>query len=165
MDFLVEFLETGARIIKDPLLIERKKDLPNVLLNPTISHLKGISPSFWIKNGNVIEHHSAEVSRQMVMESLDEDHPFSTPADAPFARSSQFLAKVQEIDAKQDEQIKNLQTKIMFHHDDMYSKLRELKLDLDMKHTLLEAQARSMKKIGVLLYLSCILAIGLLKFF
>lgn len=166
MDYLVEFLESGgARIIKDPLLIERKKDSSNVLLNPDIRHLRGISPSFWIKEGETIVAHSAEMTQKMVLESLDEVHPFAAPGDAPFSQSGQFIAKIEEIDARQDEQIKNLSTKIMFHHDDIYSKLRELKLELDMKDHLHAAQIKSMKKLGAILYFSCILAILLLKFF
>jgi hypothetical protein len=166
MDYLVEFVESGgARIIKDPLLIDRKKDSPNVLLNPDIRHLRGVSPSFWIKEGDSIVARSSEETQKMVLESIDEVHPFATAVDAPFSQSSKFIAKIEEIDARQDEQIKNLSTKIMFHHDDMYSKLRELKLELDMKDHLHEAQIKSMKKIGAVLYFSCILAMLLLKFF
>lgn len=56
MDFLVEFLEKGgAWVIKDPTLIAAKKDSPDVLLNPVISHLRGVSPSFWKRVGDTIE--------------------------------------------------------------------------------------------------------------
>jgi len=42
-DRLVIFTKTGARIIKDPALIELHKDNPNALLNP---ELPIGSPSF-----------------------------------------------------------------------------------------------------------------------
>lgn len=51
-NYLVEFTEKGARIYKDPVIIEQKKNNPNVLLNPELP--KGVSPSFWIKDGNYI---------------------------------------------------------------------------------------------------------------
>jgi hypothetical protein len=164
MDYLVEFIDSGARVIKDPNLVEKKRNLPNVLVNPKISHLRGISPSFWIKDGEGISVKDFNESKKLVMDSIEEFHSFETPKDQPFSSSSKFFIKISEIDAKHDEQTKLLHTKILFHHDDIYSKLRELKLDLDMKHHLLEAQARTTKKNGILLYLSCIVAMILLKF-
>jgi hypothetical protein len=54
-DILVEFNNNvGARIHRDPAIIQLKKHQDNVLLNPDIEHLKGISPSFWKKEGNNI---------------------------------------------------------------------------------------------------------------
>lgn len=165
MDYLVEFLESGgARIIKDPLLISKKQGLPNTMLNPPIDHLKGISPSFWIQDGEVIGAHSPEIMQQMVKDSLSESHPFSKESDLPFSPDSKFIQKITEIDAKQDEQIKYLMEKMLFHHDDMYFKMNELKLDLDMKNKLQEEQIKSIKKIGMIISFSCILTMILLKF-
>ncbi len=48
MDYLVEFLDIGARVIKDPVMIESKMGQDNVLLNPEIRPLTGISPSYSI---------------------------------------------------------------------------------------------------------------------
>lgn len=164
MDYLVEFLESGARIIKDPLLIEKKKGLPNVVFNPDLTHLKGVSPSFWVKEGDTIGTLHPNESLKQVINSLSEVHPFDRPGDALFSGDSKFISKLDEIDAKQDEQIRQLREKVLFHNDDMYSKFAEIKLVLDMKDNLHVAQINSMKKFGILLYLSCILAMILLKF-
>jgi hypothetical protein len=51
-DYLVEFTDNGARIIKDPDSIEKKKNNENVLLNPVIPNK--VSPSKWVKNGDKI---------------------------------------------------------------------------------------------------------------
>jgi hypothetical protein len=163
MDYLVEFLDTGARVIKDPHLVDKKRHLPNVLLNPKISHLRGISPSFWMRDGEGISVKDFNESKKQVLDSIEDFHSFATEKDLPFSSSSKFFTKISEIDAKHDEKIMNLHTKIMFHHDDIYTKLRELKLESQMKHHLLEAQARTTKKIGMILFLSCALAILLLN--
>jgi replicative superfamily II helicase len=46
-DFLVEFMPHGARIHKDPLVIEAKMGQDNVALNPNIQAVLNISPAFW----------------------------------------------------------------------------------------------------------------------
>jgi hypothetical protein len=46
-DILVEFTEKGAVIHKDPLIISAKKSLPHCFLNPDLSKVSGISPSYW----------------------------------------------------------------------------------------------------------------------
>lgn len=53
-EILIEFTNSGARIIRDPNIISIKKQQDNVLLNPDTSHLSGISPSFWKKDGKAI---------------------------------------------------------------------------------------------------------------
>jgi hypothetical protein len=109
MDFLVEFLESGgARIIKDALLVEKKKNFPNVLLNPDISHLKGISPSFWIKDGSVIDSHPPDVIEKQVRKSLSDYHPFSTQQEVEFSPDSKFISKIDEINSKREQDIHNL---------------------------------------------------------
>lgn len=109
MDFIVEFLESGgARIIKDPLLISKKKHLPNVLLNPDIAHLKGVSPSFWVREGDTIGSHTPEMIRSIVHESLTEEHSFATAQDAPFSSDSKFILKLEEIDAKREQDMHNI---------------------------------------------------------
>ena len=65
MDFLVEFLDIGAKLIKDPKTIEEKKGQSNVLLNPDIKHLKGISPSFWVKDGDKIGYQNSSKSQEI----------------------------------------------------------------------------------------------------
>ena len=55
-NILVEFKDNGTvRIHKDEQIIADKKDQLNVLLNPNVSHLVGISPSFWKRVGNAVE--------------------------------------------------------------------------------------------------------------
>ena len=51
-NYLVEFTESGARIHKDPSVIETKKHQDNVLLNPKLP--VGVSPAFWKKQENEI---------------------------------------------------------------------------------------------------------------
>lgn len=129
MDYLVEFLEQGgARIIKDPMLIDRKKDLPNVLLNPDVRHLRGVSPSFWVRKGNEIVAEDISVIRSKV--ESDEVHSFSTPRDAPFSQTSKFIAKLNEIDARQDEQIKLLSEQMSLHRKDISIKMRVMAVAL-----------------------------------
>lgn len=164
MDYLVEFLESGARIIKDPLLVQKKKDLPNVLLNPDLTHLKGVSPSFWVQEGDTIGTLHPNESLKQVMDSLSEVHPFDRPGDAPFSADSKFISKLDEIDAKHDKGFKHLKEKLLFHNDDIYLKLNDLTLNLELKDHLHKAQIRAMKKFGLILYFSCILAMILLKF-
>jgi hypothetical protein len=49
-DILVEFHDYGAIIYKDPATIEIKKDLPNCFVNPDLSKVYGVSPSYWTLN-------------------------------------------------------------------------------------------------------------------
>lgn len=107
MDILVEFTgEVGARIIKDPRVIAQKMNGDNVLLNPDMKHLAGISPSFWVKNGDQIDAISPELAHKMVFESEDEKGSL-TPQ-----KLISFEAKLKEvkadIDAKRDEDMHNL---------------------------------------------------------
>lgn len=46
-NILVEFGEYGARIYKDPEIIEQKKHLPNCFINPDTTAVLGISPIYW----------------------------------------------------------------------------------------------------------------------
>jgi hypothetical protein len=107
MDILVEFLEgSGARIIKDPYLIAQKIDLPNVLLNPEIKHLNGISPSFWIKNGQKIEAIDPEAAKKIVFES-ESDSGSLTPQKLVLFDTKLKEIKAQ-IDAQRDQDIHNI---------------------------------------------------------
>lgn len=129
MDYLVEFLEQGgARIIKDPMLIDRKKELPNVLLNPDVRHLRGVSPSFWVRKGDEIVAEDVSVIQSKVKS--DEVHSYSTPKDAPFSQTSKFIAKIEEIDAKQDEQIKSLGLQMSLYRRDISIKIRVMAVAL-----------------------------------
>jgi hypothetical protein len=49
-DILVEFTDNKAILHKDPLVISSKKDLPYCFLNPDLSKVSGISPSYWVYN-------------------------------------------------------------------------------------------------------------------
>lgn len=51
-NYLVIFMEYGARIEKDPVLIEKYKNNSNVLYNPELPH--GVPIEFWVKNKNKI---------------------------------------------------------------------------------------------------------------
>jgi hypothetical protein len=126
MDFLVEFLESGARIIKDPILVEKKKDSPNVILNPDLSHLKGISPSFWVKEGNTIGTLHPNESLKQVMDSLSETHPFDLPGEAAFSGDSKFIQKIEEIDAKREQDLHNVLKAMAHDKKDLQSDITEL---------------------------------------
>jgi hypothetical protein len=134
MDFLVEFLESGgARIIKDPLLVEKKKDLPNVLLSPDISHLRGISPSFWIREENTIGSKRPDESLKEIVKSLSEVHPFSSPQDAPFSSDSKFIEKLEEFDAKREKDLHNVLRAITHDKKELLAEIS----DLDGKYHLI----------------------------
>lgn len=165
MDYIVEFLETGgARVIKDPVIIEKKKDAPNVLLNPELRHLQGISPSFWILKDGVISAHSLETAKQIVVDQFEAINGFEVSNQAPFSNTSKYFFKLDEIDAKQNEQIRGLNEKFSNTKDDIYSKLEDLQLDLEEQNQLQKAEIRSMRMMGILMYLSLMLTMLLIKF-
>lgn len=107
MDFLVEFTgEIGARIIKDPNIFQKKKDQDNVLINPDIGHLKGISPSFWVKKEHLIDSVSPEDAYKIVFES--ENEKGSITPERLISFDKKFNEIKAEIDAKRDEDIHNV---------------------------------------------------------
>ena len=65
-DILVEFHDYGAIIYKDPATIEIKKDLPNCFLNPDLSKVYGVSPSYWSLNeyNKIIQCSEEEMQRR-----------------------------------------------------------------------------------------------------
>lgn len=73
-DFLVEFTENGAIVHKDPSIIASKKDLPFCFLNPNLSKISGISPSYWAYNNGEIVPVSAEEKKRR-----DEHHQEKLP--------------------------------------------------------------------------------------
>jgi hypothetical protein len=131
MDYLVEFLESGgARVIKDPLLIAKKRDLPNVLLSPDISHLTGVSPSFWVREGDTIGAKHPQESLKQVLEHLSENHSFTTENDKLFSPDSKFILKIEEIDARREKDMHNV-LRAMSH--DKKEVLKNIE-DLDEKY-------------------------------
>jgi len=161
MDYLVEFLESGARIIKDPLLVQKKKDLPNVILNPDLSHLKGVSPSFWVKEGDTIGTLHTNESMKQVMDSLSEVHPYSTPQDAPFSVDSKFIKKLEEIDAKRENDMHNVLRAMSHDKKDMIGNLWELEekfllIIQDVEHDI-KKKHRQLKMLSFLYILLMIL--------
>lgn len=165
MDFLVEFLETGgARIIKDPLLIEKKKGLPNVLLSPDISHLKGVSPSFWVREGNTIGTHTPEIMRSIVLDSLTEEHPFSSPQDAPFSSESKFILKIEEIDAKREQDMHNILKSMSLEKKETQRNLIELEENFLQLIENLRAEIKLKESKAKKLFFIYILVMILLKF-
>lgn len=46
-NILVEFTEAGAIIHKNPDIIALKMNAPNCVLNPDMSRVSGVSPTFW----------------------------------------------------------------------------------------------------------------------
>lgn len=165
MDYLVEFLESGgARIIKDPLLVSKKKHLPNVLLSPDISHLKGVSPSFWIKDGESIGTHTPEMMRSIVNESLSDDHPFSTSQEAPFSGDSKFIKKIEEIDAKREQDMHNLLKAMNVDKKESAHKLVEMEEHFLFLLQALEEEVKKKESKAKKLFFIYILVMILLKF-
>jgi hypothetical protein len=160
MDFLVEFLESGARIIKDPILVEKKKDSPNVILNPDLSHLKGISPSFWVKEGNTIGTLHPNESLKQVMDSLSENHPFDLPGEAIFSSDSKFIQKIEEIDAKRENDLHNLMKAMAYDRKFLTTKIDEM--DLKFTQIVANLDQQLLKKQKQLKVLSLMYIIGMI---
>ena len=129
MDILVEFTgEVGARIIKDPRVIAQKMNGNNVLLNPDIKHLAGISPSFWVKNGDQIDAISPELAHKMVFESEDEKGSLTPQKLVSFeAKLKEVKA---EIDAKRDEDIHNMLKALKHQKLEMGADISDLRAEL-----------------------------------
>lgn len=55
-NFVVLFMDYNARIIVNPKDIEEYRKLPNALVNPDLSRVKGVPPHLWrlSKSGNVM---------------------------------------------------------------------------------------------------------------
>jgi len=164
MDFLVEFLESGARIIKDPLLISKKKHLPNVLLSPDISHLKGVSPSFWVREGDTIGTHTPQEIKKKVFESLNEDHSFSSSTDAPFSSDSKFIVKLKEIDAKRENDLHNLMKAMTYDRKLLTTKIDEIDHKFTQIVSALDQQLIKKQKQLKILSLMYIIGMILVKF-
>jgi hypothetical protein len=65
-DILVEFGEFGARIHKGSDNIDFYKDSPNCVLNPDLSHVRNISPAFWVYRDNAVSHCTPEEAAQII---------------------------------------------------------------------------------------------------
>ena len=126
MDYLVEFLDIGARVIKDPSLIEAKKGQANVSLNPEIAHLKGVSPSFWVRDGETITHMGLEESKEMIFGANSFTHSFHDMVlrDPPIPAQSkletmvlEIQSKIQDIDARRISSMNGITDKMSEHMD------------------------------------------------
>lgn len=174
MDFLVEFLDIGARLIKDPKMIEEKKGQDNVLLNPDIGHLKGISPSFWVKDGNSIAHQDSAKSKEIAFNMSFTRKEVDATVFVPEQISQNMIRlekliedkseKVDEqfnkIDAQHIEDIKTLHDK-MGQQKEIYSAILD-----EFEEKLNSVTTVYAKKILIAQSLSfiCLLAMILLKF-
>ena len=64
-NILVEITDYGAVIHKDSSIIEAKKSLSNCILNPDLSGVMGISPSYWtISNGKIVAASKQEIQKR-----------------------------------------------------------------------------------------------------
>lgn len=158
MDYLVEFLEEGARLIKDPVLIEKKKNLPNILLNPNIKHLKGISPSFWYREGDRVRYRSFVESKKLVEESLPIEHSFKTANDEKTPEEELLLGKIEsvrdslnELSNSFDSVQREVHSKLFKVESNVDSKLGEFGLSIDKVKTYVQEtsdkQAFSLKMV------------------
>lgn len=163
MDILVEFTgEVGARIVKDPRIIAEKIGKDNVLLNPDTKHLQGISPSFWVKNGDLIEAISPESAHKMVFEG--EIHSGDYSPGARLSVDAKMQKMRQEIDAKRDEDIHNVLKTLKLHKSELEVEMKDLeaRIDASIAPTLKELKTRQ-RKIELLSFLYLI-AMILIKF-
>jgi hypothetical protein len=163
MDILVEFTgEVGARIIKDPRIIANKAGSPNVLLNPDMKHLNGISPSFWVKNGDLIEAIDPQQAHKMVFESEAEDVMLTPQKLVSFEDK---LKEVKgEIDAKRDQDMHYILRALKNERKDIDEEILGLDDKLTVQIMELEKWVKnSQRKIQVLSFLYLI-AIILIKF-
>lgn len=163
MDILVEFSgDVGARIIKDPRIIAQKIGSENVLLNPDMKHLQGISPSFWVKNGDLIEAVSPEAAHKLVFEAEIQDGDYSPQAQITVEAKLQKMK--QEIDAKRDEDIHNVLKTLKLHKSELEVEMKDLeaRIDASIAPILNELKTRQ-RKIELLSFLYLI-AMILIKF-
>lgn len=169
MDYLVEFLDIGARVIKDPSLIEAKKGQENVLLNPEIAHLKGVSPSFWVREGDTITHMGVEESKEMVFGANSFTHSFHDMVlrEPPIPVQSkletmvlEIQSKIQDIDARRISSVNGLTDKMSEHMDVTVKSLAEF----DEKLKVLQGFYERKLLLTQLTYFICLLGMFLLKF-
>lgn len=169
MDYLVEFLDIGARVIKDPSLIEAKKGQANVLLNPDISHLKGVSPSFWVRNGETITHMGLEESKEMIFGANSFTHSFhdmvlrEPPIPAQSKLETMVLdiqTKIQDIDARRISSVQGITDKMSAHMDTTVKSLA----DFDEKMKAMQDFYDRKLLLSQVTYFICLLGMFLLKF-
>lgn len=170
MDFLVEFLDVGAKIIKDPTIIEAKKNNDNVILNPDISHLIGISPSFWVKDGDKVGHMGINESKEAVFTgkafspAFDDKAYFPEPIALNMIKLEQMVhsydAQIKDIDAKRISTMSGLQEKLSEH-------IEVTAITLDTFEDMMKAMEKNYDKKVLklqLTYFICLLGLFLLKF-
>jgi hypothetical protein len=170
MDYLVEFLDIGARVIKDPVMIESKMGQDNVLLNPEIRHLTGISPSFWVRDGEKIVHLSAEESHEAVFGGKAFAPSFDNTAMMPEPIANNmvklekkvlaFEATILDIDAKRISSMVGLHDKMSAHMDTTVKSLA----DFDEKLKAMQDFYDRKLLLSQVTYFICLLLMFLLKF-
>lgn len=156
MKYLVEFEQHGARIIKDPQEIEAKKDQDNVLISPDLGHLRGVSPSFWVKKGSCIEI-ASDLERESILDANAERVKEIEQDNAAKFRDQIFT----EYKAVMKEDHDALQQKLI---SDLENFKKEFKLYSDscnneIKEQLSQAKADA-KKHAAILYVAVFLSVA-----
>jgi hypothetical protein len=169
MDYLVEFLEVGARVIKDPSLIEAKLNQDNVLLNPEIKHLAGISPSFWVREGDTISHIGLEASKEAVFsgkafasfsDSIVMPEPIALNIVKLESMVKSYDAQIKDIDAKRISSVQGFHDKMSGHMDATVKSLAEFDEKLEAMQGFYERKLL----LTQVTYFICLLGMFLLKF-
>lgn len=169
MDYLVEFSDIGARIIKDPNLIEQKLNQENVLLNPDISHLVGISPSFWVKENDKVGHIGIQESKEAVFSGKAFAPSFDTmmmpePITLNMIKLENMVLKyddqIKDIDARRISSVQGLTDKMSAHMDSTVKSLAEFDEKLEAMQGFYERKLL----ITQATYFICLLGMFLLKF-
>lgn len=184
MEYLVEFLVSGARIIKDPDIIAKKKNEPNTLLNPDLKHLRGVSPSFWVKKGDMIETLTtgeavAAVEKHSIQKNTSQFLTGQTPFQEDLSLKAtditeQLSAQLEELRALSDklasDQLKN-NNSINASISNMVISRREFEIGLNRRAALQDDDLMKLKKRmekhnfkAQLICLACLLATVVLKF-
>jgi rRNA maturation protein Rpf1 len=162
MPYLVEFTDKGARVIKDLSQIEEKKGQPNTLLDPDLSHVRNISPSFWVKVGELVEPMPIEERKaqyERIHSGLEQEEKEALPEF-----SSDFKKFKEEINALLSGASEAQQARERIIKQEILSQVYEIqeksKLDLILQGVKLRREIRANKN----LCFFCILLMILLKF-
>lgn len=117
-NILVEFTDHGAIIHKSESVIEEKKDLPHCLLNPDLSSVSGVSPSYWMltESGKIAKCSSEEIERR-------NNHHASIASSAS--------PKMQLIDDLRQELYSDFEVNLNDLKSELYSLINDLNLSVD----------------------------------
>ena len=149
--------------------LKSKLNQENVLLNPDISHLVGISPSFWVKENDKVGHIGIQESRDAVFSGKAFAPGFASmampdPVTLNLAKLegmvNSYDAQIKDIDAKRISSIQGLHDKMSGHMDATVKSLAEFDEKLEAMQGFYERKLL----LTQVTYFICLLGMFLLKF-